>query len=856
MVRSGAAADRITIGGLHGLDPNDTLPHYSVLLALSGGGIRGLASVGVLKAFEERRIDVAGVAGTSMGGIVGGLYAAGYTPEQLETIASHLDFATLFQNAPPRTTMLQTRRRERGRDLLSIRFNGVIPMIPQALTSGQQFSTFLTTLTTRATYRAAGDFSRLPIPFATVSTDVISGRKRVLRHGSLADAMRATMAFPLAFTGLDIDGELLMDGGMVDPIPVDVARELCDTVDYVVAINTASPLVARDELITPVDIANQVTTIMTADKLRNALQEADFVMSPVPEAIRSTEFRMSDSLIGLGYRAGLAAADSIAAVLRVRRDSTCFTIAQLNLHGNTILFRSRFEERLIGEHCTRSMLIDQLKALTRECGFFQLTGTMIPQPAVDSGEEHYTLQLDGFTCLDAAETTVRFIGNLNENDTLLHRALGLDSGLITPAALKEGLDRIRALYRRHDWDLVTIRDVAIDPYEKQMTVVIDEAIIKRIAIQNGGRTKDWYVRSHFPLHTGEPYSTRRAARGIANIYGTDLFDRVTLDLVPDDGEPVVVIRVEEKKYRQLRLGWHWDDEYHSEEFAELLDDNVGGAGLEFLVHARYSPDRQFYATSFKADRIFKSYVTAKVQLFHSLLDRHLYNDRDSLIAERQERKTGFEGRLGQQIARLGTVSGAITLAEVEYKFSQTHSGERFGLRVLSLESLVETFDRVPFTNTGKKHYFELEQAGKLVGGDVEYTRFYTSIEAYFPLGRYLNFHPKIALGISRSGLPWSEKFYLGGMDSFVGYRTYQLAGDKMILGSAELRAKLPLHLYATARYDLGDVYGSSDEMKLKNLRHGAGAFLALDTPLGPFEIGYGAATGSFDRFYLRAGFEF
>jgi len=856
MLQTGATADRVTIGGLDGLDPNDTLPHYSVVMALSGGGIRGLASIGVLKAFEERRIDVVGIAGTSMGGIVGGLYAAGYRSGQLEEIANHLDFQTLFQNAPPRTTMLQTRRRERGRDLLSIRFDGLIPMIPQGLTSGQQLTTLLTALTTRATYQAAGDFDKLPIPFATVSTDVVSGKKRVLRHGSLADAMRATMAFPLAFTGLEIDGELLMDGGMVDPIPVDVARQLSDSVDYVVAVNTASPLVARDELITPVDIANQVTTIMTDDKLRASLEQADYVIDPIGCEIRSTDFRLADSLIDLGYRAGLKAADSITSVLRARRDSACFSIAQLNLHGATILFRERFEAALIGDRCTRSQLIGDLKRLARTCGLFELQGTLMPEPDSAGIEPVFTLQLDGFTYPQASEMTVRFVGNLNVDDAELHRALGLDSGYITPGVLRDGLDRIRDVYLKKWYDLVTIRDVAIDPYQQMMTIVIDEAIINRIMVQSGGRTKDWYIRSHFPLHPGQPFSTRRALQGVANIYGTDLFDRVMLDLVPDDGEPVVVVRVEEKKYRQLRLGWHWDDEYDSEEFAELLDDNVGGAGLEFLLHARYSPDRQFYATSFKADRIFKTYLTAKVQVFHSLLDRHLYDDHDSLVAERRERKTGFEGRLGQQIARLGTVSGAISMSEVEYRFSATNTGERFGLRALSLESLVETFDRVPFTNSGKKHYFELQQAGKLVGGDVEYTRFFTSIEAYFPFGRYLNYHPKIAIGISRSGLPWSEKFYLGGMHSFAGYRTYQLAGDKMILVSNELRARLPLHLYLSLRYDLGDVYAGTDEIKLESLRHGGGAFLALDTPLGPFEIGYGAASGGFDRFYLRAGFQF
>ena len=180
-----ASESRIVVGGMDGLDPSAERPRHSVLLALSGGGIRGLASIGVLQALEERGIGGAGIAGTSMGGMGGGLYAAGYEPEELRVIAEQLDFAALFQNAPPRSTMLQTRRREHGRDLLTIRFDGIRPRIPQALTSAQYLTNFLTLFTARATYQSSGDFGQLRLPYAVVSTDVVSGERVVLRTGSL-----------------------------------------------------------------------------------------------------------------------------------------------------------------------------------------------------------------------------------------------------------------------------------------------------------------------------------------------------------------------------------------------------------------------------------------------------------------------------------------------------------------------------------------------------------------------------------------------------------------------------------------------------------------------------------------------
>lgn len=852
-----AEEQRIVIGGLDGIDPQGSQGEHTVLLALSGGGIRGLASVGVLRAFEERGIRIAGIAGTSMGGIVGGLYAAGYTPAELEGIARNLDFAALFNNAPPRSTMLQTRRRERGRDLLTVRFDGFRPQIPQALTSAQYLTNVLTDLTTRATYQSVGDFSNLRLPFAAVSTDVVTGQRKVLDEGSLADAMRATMAFPLAFTGLEIDGMLLMDGGMVDPIPVEVARELSDSTNFVVAVNTASPLGTIEELVTPIDIADQVTTIMTAERLERSLRQADYVVTPVPNCFHSTDYRYCDSLMVLGYQAGLAAADSIRLLLERRVESNYVVIRDVVVDSLLEHHQPALTEALEYRSFDRSEFRRQLQQLVIELELFRLEAILIPGDSTMLSGAPQTLHLRGYEYFQPGAITFEPVGNTMFSDTVILRTLALSDSVITPERLKSGLERISNLYRTWQWDLACIREIIVDPESRTITIVIDEAVIRSVEVEGAERTRPWYVRAHFPLTTGEPYSTRRAAAGLKNIYGTDLFDRVTVDLMPNEGRPIVNIRVREKAYRQVRLGWHWDDEYESEEFVELVDDNIAGIGVEGLVHARYSPDRQDYHASLKADRIFKTYLTSTIKGYHTLLDRHLYNNDDSLVGRRLESKVGFEARLGQQIARLGTVSGALVVEQIEYGDGLDGAPiEELGLRMLVLESLVETFDRIPFPRSGEKHYFELQQAGKLVGGEVEFTRFYTSLEAYFSFTDYLTYHPKVALGLSRPELPWSEKFYLGGMHSLAGYRTHQLAGDQMLVFSQEVRLTLPLRLYLATRYDIGGVYASIDEIKPGSLRHGAAISLALDTPVGPMEIGYGVAEDDHDRLYLRAGFEF
>lgn len=846
----------IRIGGLDGLDPQDFRPPYKVKLALSGGGARGLATIGVLKAFEEKGITVSAIAGTSIGGIIGGLYASGYTPDQMNDIAVHLDFNNLFTNNPARSTMFQTQRRERGRDLLHVRFNGIIPVIPQALTAGQKLTELMTRLTTKATYLAAGDFTKLPIPYVTITTDMITGKEVVLTNGSIADAMRATMAFPLAFTGLEINGKLLMDGGMVNPIPVKIVRKLIPDNNFVVAVNTSSPLIEKEKLISPIDIANQATSIMTADNLIRNLRDADFVISPVSDNISAADFKLKDTIIGFGHQVGLAATEKIILKLQQLNEKILYSFSEINLNEELSGIRKDFESDLLEQELTYFEVIHRLKSISNKHGLFQIDVSIEDRLKYDINSTDMILSVEGFYYLRKSEFEIAFDGNVAFSDSTLLEQTCFSGSLIKPEILKEALDKIKKFYYQHGYDLANFKNVEIDYTKKSVTIIIDEAIVKDIRVDKTHRTRHWFIKSLFPIKKGEPYSTRLATQGINNIYGTDLFNRVTIDLIPENGEAVALIRVEEKHYSQVRVGWHWDDEYKSEEFIEVLDDNIAGIGLEFITHARFSPDRQNYYSRFKADRIFSTYLTSKIRFYHSYLNRHIYNDDDSLTEKHGEFKTGLEFSLGQQISRLGTVTAGLTFEELEYRENNPEKIEKFSLRIFKLETLVENFNKIPFPTSGKKHFFELKFAGRLLGGDVDYTRFYTSIEAYFPLGKDINYHPKMAVGVSRSGLPISEKFYLGGMNSLSGFRTDLLGGEKMFLMSHELRIKLPLWLYLSSRFELGNVFGKTDEIKLNDLRTAFGITLSLDSPIGPFEVGYGIAENEIDRIYIRAGFEF
>lgn len=769
-----------------------------VTLALSGGGARGLAGVGVLKAFEERNIEVRAIAGTSIGGIIGGLNACGYSADQIRTIIRDIDFSLLFANEPPRTSMLFTQRRERERHIVSVRFDGFKPQFPHALTGGQELTSLLTDLTLAANYRAGGDFSKLNIPFRAVCTDVVLGREVVMDTGSLADAMRASMAFPLAFTGVERGNELLMDGGLLTPIPVALARDLCNDSPCVVAVNTTSPLLSKSGLTTPIAIANQVTSIMSASALATQLDLADVVITPDLTGISSADFALRDSIMDLGYRAGLAAADMI----KTKRPAPTRTNSNDDHAGPA------------------------------------LSDSVVPQ--INESNPSATHLIVRGVHLFPADSVERWLSPQSDSADRW--------------SLRRRLDALLERYRNAGYDLAATRSVTLDS-SGTTTITIDEGLISRIDVQKDGATRDWVVRSYFPLRRGEPMSVARAMRGMRDIYGTDLFDRVTLHVVPDAGGARVIIGVKERKPAQARFGWHWDDHFQSEEFVELLNDNVRGLGVEYLAHAGYGLDRQSFYGEVRANRIFSTYLTGQIRLGHFHIDRTTYDTSGNPLGIREESKFGLMVNAGQQIARLGTVTAGFSIDRVQYD-DDVLPVEKYTLSSLNFESTVETFDRVPFPLSGKRHIMQLRFSQKNLGSGDGFTRFFSSVEGYYSFARKYTYHPKITVGLSNDGLPASERFYLGGMQSLYGYRGEALTGDKCLLLNQEIRVRLPFRFYASARWDIGDVYNHFDQLKLENLRQGFGGSLALNTPIGPFEVAYGRTSKGGERWYFSAGFEF
>jgi NTE family protein len=276
-------------------------------LVLSGGGARGAAHIGVLKVLEDLGVPIDAIAGTSMGAVIGGLYASGLDARQIESIMESVDWQDSFRDTPPRSDRSFRRKLEDQTFLvrLPLGLRSGDFRIPRGLLQGQKLTQLLRTLTLPVS--GIRDFSALPTRFAAVATDLETGAQVRLVDGDLVAAMRASVSAPGVFAPVELDGRLLVDGGLVGNLPVDAARDM--GVDVLIAVDVGFPLQERSRLNSVASVSNQMLAILIrrgSDAQRASLGQEDVLVEPKLGDASSFDFSRVTSSIELGETAARA----------------------------------------------------------------------------------------------------------------------------------------------------------------------------------------------------------------------------------------------------------------------------------------------------------------------------------------------------------------------------------------------------------------------------------------------------------------------------------------------------------------------------------------------------------------------
>lgn len=281
-----------------------------VALVLSGGGARGGAHIGVLEELEKNGIPLDLLVGTSYGALVGGLYAAGYSTQDIEVIISSIDWAEILDNAPDRKFVDFPDKSRVDRTLVNLPLEDFAFRLPPGLQRGQKIRQMLDRLTAAPVAAAGNRFDALTVSFRAVATDILSGEEFVFDSGSLALALRASISAPGFFSPVEYEDLLLVDGGIANNLPVDVA--IANGADIVIAVDVSTPLKnGKHQVKTALDVLDQVIALHIEEKKRITRQMADFVIVPPLGPFDGAAFDRSSALIPLGRQ---AASDSMGAI--------------------------------------------------------------------------------------------------------------------------------------------------------------------------------------------------------------------------------------------------------------------------------------------------------------------------------------------------------------------------------------------------------------------------------------------------------------------------------------------------------------------------------------------------------------
>jgi NTE family protein len=840
-------------GNPHYFIPHRELAHPRLGLALSGGGARCLAQIGVLQALEEENIPIDFIAGTSMGSFVGGMYAAGYSAKQLREIVKRIAWDDIMKDTPPRKNLLLSQKQEHeDLALLQIRFNGLKPDIPRALTAGQKLHSVLTELTWKANYWASGSFDNLRVPFRAIATDVYSGEEVVLESGDLSEALRASGALPLLIAPVPKQDMLLVDGGVANNIPVDIVRRF--GMEIVIAVDATSNLRNKEHLASPWEFADQVTTIMQQEKNARQRGAADILISFEDLSRTSLDFTDLDALIQLGYermrgqlpklralrnRQEAAAEPGYAIHVRTVRDGeNVFTPAPA-CNGAGALTASEIQRRVDSLYASGDYQNVEAR-LARDTLTFILTRNPILR-------------------------AVRLRGNTIYPDSILLACVKSRRGAhLNHHQGKAELTALIEHYRRDGYALAEIEHVQFDSAGGELTIAIDEGKVSHIELEGLRRTQALVVLREFALRPGEIFNSKRARQGIDNIHSTGLFENVGLTPLREaEGGVRLRIKVEEKAYNVVRVGDYYYSERGNFAFIEAGNDNVLGTGSKLFLHGGLGKRRQEARISWRSDRIFKTFLTLSASAYHRVQDDFVYDQQelDRTLGQYFERRGGVRLSVGQQVRGLGAVSAQLRWEEIRIGrlYGEGYPAGASRLTSFEANSVLDTRDRLPFPRGGRYLNLGYEYGNVSTPAPESFVKFAAHVETYHTLGPH-TLLVKMLGGVSDRTTPFSEQFRLGGPRQILGLREQQLFGRQFVLGGFayryQLRKRPFFDTYVSARYEVSGLWNDQEEASYKRFHHAWGLSVSWDTPLGPVGLAFGTYENRQRRIYFNAGVPF
>ncbi|MFI5253055.1 MAG: patatin-like phospholipase family protein [Bacteroidota bacterium] len=825
-------------------------------LVLSGGGARGLAQIGVLRVLEEHHIPIDLIVGNSLGSVVGGLYASGYTIAELESIAIHSDWNKLlsFSEETNRNDLFVEQKQASSIGYLTVRFDGMQPVIPSSISGGQLLTNFFMNLSLQALYHPDTSFDDLKIPYRAVATDLYHGKREILDHGSLAEAMRASVTVPFLYTPLERDSMALVDGGLLSNIPVDVAKSLgCD---IIIVVNSTSSLRHESHFGAPWEIADQIMTIMMQSANQLQMDQANIIITPDVGDHSVSQFDSIYTLIQAGDREAEKYVGAIQELIREKSSPVASQYGNKIYKNASVMFTGdslppsiyhRIEvHKMANEFDIRSLEEDV--SLIYDTGDYRDVSCEIIEHASPPDIIYHSV-------FNPRIKKVTFSGNsVLPNDTIEKKISRLNGTILNNANIDRALEGVLEYYRQNKYSLARVESVNVDSSSGMVKIQFNEGRLEDIKFEGNDKTKDYVIRREFPLDPNDVFNLDKVREGLINIASTGLFQYVLVDVRYHDRKPTIILKVKEQPSELLLLGLHGDNEHGLVSIINVHDANFLGAGMDLGMLLRYGLRDRGVTLGYKATRIFDTYFTFDLKSYFNSRDIFTYMDDPNsspLHWERiengryRENKYGGSFTFGSQVERLGSVTGQFHAEEqqIEAISGFGYTPDTYRLVDIKLQTTLDTEDKFVFPTNGTFFNFYYDWASKNIGSEIAFSKIGINYESYLTLLNRHTFRPKVTFGFADQTLPLTEQFSLGGYNSFLGLLEDDSRGRQLflinMLYSYFAPFKLIFDTHLMLRYDLGTISTIPEQLKLNTFRHGIGAIIGLDTPLGAAEFGAG-----------------
>jgi len=823
----------------------DVYPNIS--LVLSGGGARGLTQIGVIEEMESNGLFPKSVIGTSIGAIIGGIYSTGYSPKELDSIANFTNWNELFSltNEMDRNDLFIDQKKINDRSIFNLRFNGLTFEVPKAVSGGGKFNEFLQTLFWNAPYQCNSDFNKLKYPYRAIATDLVSGQSINLQRGDLITSIKASATVPLRYLPVLVDTMVLVDGGILCNIPIEHAKEFKP--DMIIAVNSSSPLFIKDELETPWNIADQTISILIKKMAAKDAEKADILITPEIGNWKNTDYSNPSLLIDRGR--------------------TSFNIYKSNiLNKFDSIYKSNILSKLklkFGERNLNFIInkknyyypadMQQIANLIAEDDYFKRYGLV--QFVYNQGSNCYNFDYPNNYINDI---NINFIETKNDDKsfeilTQIRNTVNTkyDNYILTNKIKKEIIEAILKICRANSYSFASVSKFQFSS-DGSIDIEIDKGIITKINVLGNKQTKEFLILRELSFQVGEPANAIKLNELYDNLIATEYFNYVFIDVKKvDDSGLELNVNVDEKGTNNLRVSAKIDNQRYTQGNAEFVSNNFLDRGARTTL--RMAGGQRNFLTSLTLGnpRILTTNLAFEFNLFYKKRDIFLFNFKNGLPFNEFERlktggeteeKTGANFSFGSQLNRLGNVS-----IGVRHEFQRIYNSDAniipkfINFTNLKLGTEIDTKDNSDFATKGVM--FQLAfQSSLNPKSEVSFSKFDLNYENYFSIGS-LVMKPSLLLGFADKTLPRSEFYTMGGIRNFFGMNEDEERGRQIFAGSLEFRYKMPFKIifdsYLSFRYDLGKSWVDPESIKFETLKHGIGAILSLDTPLGPAKFALG-----------------